>query len=199
MNLRNQYNAALAGAGTRSGAADNEFYRRATEFDPYARVEQSAMGSYNLLADQLGKQMQTLRSQQVGMGRLQTGFASEDETDLVREGRDQLTNMLLANSMQAAQMDQSRIGMLGSYAGQQQSNYYDLLSGGLDREQAERNARQQKRGGLFGTIGAIGGALLGSGILPGVGTKLGAALGDKVGARLGAGLGGLLGNTLGSR
>lgn len=184
--MRGQYDSAVRGAMGRSTTADRDFYNRATSFDPYAAVEQTAMGSYNLLADQLDRRLKGLRGQQVGMGRLNTGFATSDEDDLVREGRDQLTNMLLAASMNAAQMDLSRTNMLGSYAGQQQQNYYDLLSGGLDRETAERNARQQKRGGLWGAVGAIGGAALGS-VVPGVGTMLGAQLG------------GMLGNQLGSR
>lgn len=176
--MRGQYDSAVRGAMGRSTTADRDFYNRATSFDPYAAVEQTAMGSYNLLADQLDRRLKGLRGQQVGMGRLNTGFATSDEDDLVREGRDQLTNMLLAASMNAAQMDLSRTNMLGSYAGQQQQNYYDLLSSGLDREQAAANARRQSRDSLLGgALGLAGDLLPGSGLLKAGGKLLGGLFG----------------------
>jgi len=62
----------------------------------------------------------------------------------------------------------------------------------LDRKKLERQqraeAKRQKRGGLFGSIGSLAGGILGS-IIPGVGTAIGAGLGAGLGRRIGEGLG----------
>lgn len=160
MNLGNRYQQALAGAGTQGQRADEDFYRRAQAFDPYAAVRDSARGSYNLFASELDKQIGRLRGQQVGMGRFDSSLATREEDDLVREGRDRLSDSILANSMGAAQMDLSRTGMLGSYAGQQQQQYYDLLAGGLDRETAAANAKRQSRDSLLGGALKLAGTFL---------------------------------------
>lgn len=54
----------------------------------------------------------------------------------------------------------------------------------IARDQQKKAAAQQNRGGLFGTIGRVGGALLGSAI-PGVGTALGGAIGGGLGSLFG--------------
>lgn len=158
--LSNQYDSALHRAMSRSVAADQDFYRRAANFDPYAAIESTALGSYNLLAKQLDEAMKNLRGSQVAMGRLNTGFATADEDRLVAEGRDQLTNALLANAMNAAQLDLSHMGMLGNYAAQQQQQYYDLLAGGLDRQTAAANARRQSRDSILGAALGLAGNLI---------------------------------------
>lgn len=81
-----------------------------------------------------------------------------------------------------------------SFAGQalnafqnSRSNYLDLLTGKMDRQQADLNAARKRRASTFGAIGAGVGALAGG--LSGGGMK-GAAAGAQAGGSIGSGLAG---------
>lgn len=182
--LQNRFSSALSQAGANAGQADAEYLRRAREFNPYASVERSATGAYGLVAPQLDRAIRNYRGQAVGMGRLTTGFADEDESDIVREGRDRLLDQIMANSMSAAQMDLSNIGQMGSYASDAGGRYLGLLSAERDREMAAQQAREQRKAGRWGAIGSLAGGALGTVLGPAgsaVGSKLGGWVAGKIG------------------
>lgn len=179
-----QLETATARAGERGRAAEGEFYDRALAFDPQAAVQQSATAAYGSFRDQLGEDIQDLRGQQVGMGRLDTGFATQDEDRLVRSGMDRLNNLITQQSLQAAGMEQNQIGMIGQHAGQQSGRYLDLLSGQADREEMRRNADKERKASRWGTLGTLAGMAASPILGPGaaaVGNRIGSWVDDRIG------------------
>lgn len=182
--LKNRYLLALSGAGTRASTATDAFDTALTGFDPQAAFEKSAEGAYAGFRTRLKEDIGTLRGQQVGMGRLRTGFGQDDEDRLVDRSAERFENTLADRAMQTTGMRLNKLGMQGSYAEAQQNRYLDLLSGGLDRAQAEANAKRQSRNSLIsaalGGVGMVGGAILGGPIGAGIGAKLGYGVGSRV-------------------
>lgn len=176
------YNGAVTRGGQAAAGAEDEYLRRSRAFDPYAAAEKSARGQFSMFRDVLNKDVRKLRGEQVGMGRLDTGWAQQDEDELVSDSYDRLNDTIMANANNAASMELSHINGMGNYGLQRSGMFYDLLSGQLDREQAAKNARDSRRGGLWSAIGSIGGA--GIGMLAGnplLGAQLGGYLGGAAG------------------
>jgi hypothetical protein len=184
--LKNRYIRAMGRQGELAGQGEDLFFEQASAFDPYAAAERSARGMFDTFREDLGQDIGDLRGQQVGMGRLDTGFATEDEDRLITGGIRNLNNEIAGRSMQAAGMDWQRIQGIGGAAMHYGDNYLDLVSGGLDRYTAEENAKRSRKKGIFGAIGtglgAIGGFALGG--------PAGAAAGARIGGSMGGGFGG---------
>lgn len=118
----------------------------------------------------------------VGLGGLGTSYEGDLESAFHR-------NVSNAAGQQAAQLhatDTSAASALYSEdnakAAGGESQYLDLLTGNRDYAQAQANAAKKRKAGLFGAIGSIGGAAIGTFLLPGIGTAMGAELGGKAGA-----------------
>lgn len=182
----------MASAGSRFAAAvsgerrsvddERRAARHAESFDPYASVETAATGAFDSFRDRLNRTLTDIRGQQVGMGRLNTGFATHDEDRLVERGVQDLNQELMRNSMNAASMDLQNRQFGAGLAHQRTGRFYDLLAGQRDYETAERNARRERRGslvsGIGSVLGGIGGAVLGG--------PAGAAAGSRIGGSLGS-------------
>jgi hypothetical protein len=110
---------------------------------------------------------------QVGKGRVGTGFGMDAAARRRRDREERVQDMIASRGLATQQLELQGRGLEG-----------DLLSGGLDREEAEKNAKRKRKGGLFGAIGGIAGGVLGS-VVPGVGTALGGYLGGKLGGAVG--------------
>jgi len=183
--LQNRYMNALGRAGSTGDAAESRYYDELTGFDPQASFEKSARGAYTGFREQLGEDIRGLRGSQVGMGRLNTGFATGDEDRLVSRSAERFESMLGDRAMQTAGMNFQRIQAIGDYGDRTSNRYLDMLAGGLDRAQADQNARRQRRGAMSGGIGAALGGLAGTFLLPGLGTEAGAAIGGALGRGIG--------------
>lgn len=129
-------------------------------------AKRTAQAQYEGIQTPLAESIERLRGEQVGRGRLNTGFGYEDEDRLVRDIHQDLNRRIAENSLAAQGYELQARGLEG-----------DLVSGGLDREQAEKNAKKKRRGGLFGALGSIAGTI----IAPGVGTYLGGMIGNAAG------------------
>ncbi len=171
-----------------SNETGQEFRRRATAYDPYEAVRTAATGAFEELRPELERSVEDLRGQQVAMGRLNTGFANEDEDRLVEGAFRNLNNEVARNSVAAAGLDLQGINALGAFSQHARDQYLDLVAGGLDHITAEENAKKQKRGGLFGALGSIVGGV-GGFVLSG-GNPIGAYAGAKAGGSIGRGIGG---------
>lgn len=156
-----------------------ELLGEANQFDPTEYTNRAAQGSFNTFRDQLNLDMEALRGQQVGMGRLNTGFATQDEDRMTYRGMQSLNDILAQNAMTAGRMKQDQFNIRG-----------DLISGMHDRAQAEKNAKAHQRGSLLG--GAL--SLAGLGLAPALGLGK-----DLFGRIAGANIFGAWGSAIGGR
>lgn len=132
-----------------SDGLEDQAIAQAQAFDPYASVKQSAQGAFGSLKEQLAKQIAELRGQQTGMGRLSTGFATEDEDEAVAGMGDRLNNQIMQSSMQAAGMQQQNNQMLLNAGTQRKDRYLDLLAGQRDADIGSANAKRSSRDSLI--------------------------------------------------
>jgi hypothetical protein len=107
------------------------------EFDPFEAVGTSARAGFETFRDDFSEFLRDFRGQQVGSGRLDTGFAVEDEDRVLFRGLQDLNRQIAGQALGASSLKLSAI----SRADQSRDRFLDLLSGGLDREQAKKNAK----------------------------------------------------------
>lgn len=179
-----------ANTATSTAAGSRSQYLSSLEgFDPRAYLADAAGSAYSGLQEQMGQATANRRQSlarrglfgaDLGAGRQQKDFSSR------------LAQALASLSMEAGGMEQRRQGMIGDvYRGDQQNaqvqqgQYYDLLAGAQDRQQAEKNAKKSRWSSLAGGLGALAGGAIGTFLLPGIGTELGASLGGGLGSGVG--------------
>ncbi|MFW6153079.1 MAG: hypothetical protein ACOC42_01830 [Halobacteriota archaeon] len=139
------------------------------EFDPQQAAERSARAQFETFREDLGSDIQDLRGQQVGMGRLDTGFAGRDEGEFISDRLDRLDRALATNALTVSGQNLDRHRLLAGLRGR----YFDMLSGQLDREQAARNAKL----GFLGTLATAGGTIAGAAVAGPPGAAAGGAAG----------------------
>ena len=184
--FQRRYVASTQRAGRSADATEDVFRSELADYDPYEAVRTAARGAFDEFKPELERSIEDLRGQEVGMGRLDTGFAQEDEDRLVRDSLKNLNSEIARNSVAAAGLDLQSINALGAFSQAQRDQYLDLVAGGLDRITAEENMKRQKKGGLFGALGSVIGGV--GGFL--VGGPAGAYAGSKIGGSVGRGIGG---------
>lgn len=162
-----------------AGASRNQFQDAVTGFDPSAYLRESAEGQFNQFRGQLNEDMADLRGSQVGLGRLNTGFATEDEDRMVRTGMDRLNNQLMGNAMQAGGMEQRRQGMMGDMYRADRGRADNLYGMQTDLGVSQGQQRLQDRASRRGMWGNIVGGLAGA---------AGTVLGGPIGGALAGGL-----------
>src|SRR5690606_15228267 len=182
--LKNRFITALSASERRGREAEDEYFRRAREFDPSVAVRTAAEGAWASLLPQVRDVITDLRGRMVGAGRLRGGYGEMDEDEVWNRATQQLASEIARNAMSAAGLQLQNIQGLGGYGQAVTNRYLDMLAGGLDREQMAENARRRRRGGIGALLGTGLGALAGS-FFPGVGTLLGAQLGGLLGGTAG--------------
>lgn len=126
-------------------------------FDPYQAYRTAAQGAFGDFRRQFFDAIRNLRGSQVAAGRLQTGFATEDEDDLFLEMANMLNDRLAQGAMQAAALNLDRLGMIGASGERSRDRVLDAYFG---RYATERQAEGQRRAARNALIGDIGGALI---------------------------------------
>lgn len=139
---------------------------RVRSHDPTEAFKETAKAGFEEIRTPLAESIESLRSEQVGRGRLNSGFGFQDEDRLVRDIYTNYLNRLSSSALAAEQLRLQGYGLEG-----------DIISGQLDRKTAEQNAGRHRKGALFGALGAGAGWLLGG---P-AGGYLGSLLGNQVG------------------
>lgn len=182
--LKNRFITALSASERRGREAEDEYLRRAREYDPTAAVTTAAQGAWAQIAPQLQDTIRDLRGRLASSYRLRGGYGEMDEDEVFTRAAQNLTSEIARNAMSAANLELSNIQGIGGYGERVTNRYLDLLSGGLDREQMAENARRRRRGGIGALVGTGIGAAVGS-FIPGVGTMLGARLGGLLGGTAG--------------
>jgi len=162
--LKNRFLAELDPQQGRAAQAEDFYLGKATTFDPTAALEKYGQSAYNQFQRGLKYDVGELRGQQVGMGRLDTGFATEDEDRLVLESGNRFRDALAGQALTATGMEMENYQNVGAYGANQRGTYLDMLSGALDRETAEKNAKKKFWSDLLGAGFGLAGKALGGGV-----------------------------------
>lgn len=150
-------------------AGYKDLTRRMGEYSAQPAFEESAQAGMRLLRQPMTEQIEGLRGNQVGRGRLRTGFGFQEEDRMVRDIYNRFTDQLASRALSAQQLELQARGLEG-----------DLLSGGWDRRTAAQNAKRKRRGGLLGALGGVAGFAVGGPLGAYLGGKLGGAVGEYV-------------------
>lgn len=161
----NRYQAAFDPTKKRADTAQDFYLGGAMNFDPTESLERYGQAAYRGFERNLGREMESLRGSAVGAGRLNTGFQTEDEDRVVTDLGERYQDSLARQSMYATSLEQRNLEGVGAWGAGQQNTYFDLISGQMDRETAERNAKKKLigdvLGGLFGAGARVASAGLG--------------------------------------
>lgn len=168
----------------RVGAAGNALlggFQAGIQEDPRAAYERAAGSAFSRYGRNISEGIRDLRGQQVGMGRLKTGFATDDEDDLYRNITEDFSNTLADRALQAEGLNQNRLGMMGGYGtalttealGARVGEYQTLRA---QRMQDEAD-RRKSRGSLIGSLAGVAGTILAGPVGGAVGGYLGKKLG----------------------
>jgi hypothetical protein len=111
-------------------------------FDPSEYAKEASMAQWDMLQNPLSEALSDYRADQVGRGRLRTGFSFQGEDRMVRDVFQNYTDQLAARSMQAGQMRLGAMGMAG-----------DVYAGIYDQGAREKQSAQNWWGGLGRDIG----------------------------------------------
>lgn len=179
-----RFQQALTRAGARGAEAEDEYYRRATSFDPHASVRDVATGTIGEIMPEIRRQIERARGQMVGAGRLRTGYGEEDEDEVWNRGMSEINNRVLQASQYATGLEAQNIAGIGEHGARQSGRYLSLLSEERDREMAERDAARQRKASRWGALGGIIGGVAGT-VLGPAGTAIGTRLGNAIGSRIG--------------
>lgn len=139
--LRGRFSRAISGAG------DQETVERARDFDFRSAFDESMRGYRRDFMEDFGREAEGVRSSLAGSGRLLTGFGEEDYRRWEDEQGENFAN---------ASARMARALATKQYNARQQSadRYLELLSGGLDREQARENAKRQQLASILQGVGS---------------------------------------------
>src|SRR5690606_23126011 len=148
-------------------ALEDQYVSGISGFDPYAAYREQAQGAFNQFRRSFADQLSRLRGQQVGMGRLRTGFATADEDRLFLEMADRLNDVLAQGALQAAGLNLQRLGQMGDYAAQQRNlalqGYFGDWATRYQQQMADRASKRalwgQLGGALINAIPAIPGII----------------------------------------
>ncbi len=159
-----RYEAAFDPTKRRADQAQDYYLEGATSFDPTESLERYGEASYRGFERNLGREMETLRGSAVGAGRLNTGFQTEDEDRVVTDLAERYQDSLARQSLGATSLELRNLEGVGAYGAGQQNTYLDLISGGLDRETSERNAKKKLLGNVLGGAFGAAGRIFGGGL-----------------------------------
>jgi hypothetical protein len=185
--LARMFNDEVQAARASRGNVLPDAVRRLQGFDAMPALDATMRGAASRARAEFDDSLMDLRGASVRTGRLSTGFFDEDAGRLFRRVNEGLDNTIASASMNALAMQQANDARLVGVGQQQEQQFLDLLSGGLDRETAERNARRQSRGNALRSLTSLAGA------------GLGFMLGGPAGAAMGGSMAGSLFGGSGSR
>lgn len=182
--FRREYYDDIARIGRRGEDLGERFTSGISEFSPEMAFQRRLRAHHDQLFDRLGRDVETLRATQTRMGRLNTGFATEDEDRLYRQSLQDLHNTVGSAALQTSGQELDRLGLLGSYADRASERAMAARAGELYslRDQRAQNTREKRDfwGNIIGSLITAGGGVVG-GLLGGpVGAVAGASAGRAV-------------------
>ena len=148
-------------------ALEDQYTREIGGFDPYRAYREQAQGAFNQFRRDFAENLAALRGQQVGMGRLSSGFATEDEDRLFTTMADRLNDVLAQGALQAAGLNLQRLGQMADYAGRQRDTALQGYFGDWATRYQQALADRASKRSMWGNI--LGGAMAAAGqIIPAI-------------------------------
>lgn len=160
---QNQYLSFLNRDRQRGTEAEDLYLDRAKSYDPRGALRESVGSLYDQFKQGVGRQITGLRGRlaRSGGGRLASGYGELDESEAVYDMERDLNRNVSGLALQAEGLNLRNQEGLGQYGQNTTGRYTDLLSGQIDRETAERNAKRQQKGSLWGSLASVAGSVLG--------------------------------------
>ena len=173
--MRDQYYADIDRTGQIGRTLSDRFVSNATSYDPRVAFQESAQAVMAGHRKELGRSLQGLRASQVGMGRINTGFATDDEDRLVEGAEESLNRTIADRALQAEGLNLDHMSMLGAHANAYSDRALEARGGEYQTLRGQRLAdKANKRSGI--------GRLIGAGITA-VGTIAGGPIGGAIANR----------------
>lgn len=145
--------------------AESTYIDRATGYNAQEAASTAARGHFDQFQEEIDKRLREFRGTQVGQGRLDSGFRFEDEDELWRQGLSDLGRTFAQNAMQAEGLNLRNMEGIGGYGERVTGRGLDVMASerdaGIAEEELRRRDQANRRSGLFGTLGRVGGTLLG--------------------------------------
>jgi hypothetical protein len=177
--FRNRFIDAMDPAQRTAQSTEADYLRRARSYDPQESFERSAGAARAGYREQLQRDLRDEEGAAVGAGRLDTGFYDEDRGEVMRRSDESFNRELAGMALNTEGLRLRNQEGLGQYSQFASNRYLDLMAGGLDRAEAEAEAKRRRGGGFgrfLGTVaGGVGGFLVGG---P-AGAAAGAGVGNK--------------------
>lgn len=147
---------------------EDQYVSGMSGFDPYAAYREAAQGAFGDFRRQFAENLQSLRGQQVGMGRFDSSLATRDEDRLFTEMGSRLADTISQGALQAGQMRLQQLGQMGDYAARLRDTATQAAFGDwATRHQQQAADRASRRsmwghiaGGVASAMGPIGAAAL---------------------------------------
>lgn len=179
--LRQEESERLASGEDRADELEARTDDARQSFDAAEYAREVGRAQFEDLREQLGRDVESLRGNQVGRGRLDTGFGMQDEDRMVGDAYQDLDRALASNAFQAAGMNLRNIEGGQDAAENARERDYQLMAGATDREQARVNEKRRERRKRFGLLGGIAGGAIGLAVgQPAVGAEIGSAIGNTI-------------------
>lgn len=133
------------------GAAAGEARQARREFDPRSATREAARASFEEIQRPMREGLERIRGDQVGAGRLRTGFGFEDQDRFVRGLYEDLNRELARNALSEAGLTLRNIeGMDRS-----RNRYLDALSGERERQIAQERIESEEKQAMFEAAGGL--------------------------------------------
>lgn len=138
------------------GRTLTDHFSEGIQSDPRASFERAVEAAHSMFKRRLGENVRDLRSQQVGMNRLDTGFATEDEDRLFTESAERMHDQIGSRALQAEGLNLDRLAIAGG-AGERMSGEAMAARGGeyqtLRQQRLQRESEKRRgRGNLIGSL-----------------------------------------------
>jgi hypothetical protein len=163
--------------GQQGQQASDAYLQQALSYNPMDSIRSTATGLFEEFKRKFGKDMRSLRGNQVARGRLDTGYGMQDEDELFTESSDRLNTQLLQTTMQGEQMRATNMGQLGAFG---QNAGQEYRGGIADLEATQRAQALTNKASKRQMWGQLGGAALGA-----AGMVLGGPAGGAIGGMVG--------------
>jgi hypothetical protein len=160
-----QLNARLQQMSATGQGLEGEYLQRLRSFDPMAAATQASQAQYSMAMPMIREQLDDLRGQQAGVGRLRSGYGMGDQDRLLTRNLEHLNQSTVARAMEAAQMQAANTGAMGNYAQGLNNQYFDAAYGMMASDQDRRAAEKASRRGMWGSL--LGAGIQGAGYVLG--------------------------------
>jgi hypothetical protein len=166
-----------AGERARGIEEHTDDFRR--DFSGSDVAREAAGAAFEDFREEHTRGIENLRGEQVSMGRLRTGFGTEDEDRLTEDFQGRLAREIARGAFTGASLDLRNIEGFAGEGTESRRASDSALAGERDVLQARENERKRRRRGILGTLGGVVGGIAGS-VLGPAGTALGSRLGSWV-------------------